>query len=558
MPNTLYYGDNLSVLREHIPDESVDLIYLDPPFNSARNYNLLFKQVKGDSSPAQIMAFEDTWTWSPLLYDEFKQDLRNGRLFTLVAALYEILGPSEMMAYILMMAPRLLELHKKLKPTGSLYLHCDPVASHYLKIILDVVFRPTNFRNEIVWKRSDAHNDAKRQFGRISDRLLLYGRTSDAIFRPQFQPHEARTLHDWYQYLEFTDGTIRRMNAMERTTQTVPADARRFNADNSTSPNPRPNLMYEYKGYKPHANGWRYSRKRMEELDALGLLLFPTSTDGRIMVKRYLDEQRGRVAGDIWTDISMVRAGNAELRGYPTQKPLALLERIIAASSNEGDVVLDPFCGCGTAIVAAERMNRRWIGIDITYLAISEIIYRLQTEGIAGKTISYEKKGMPVDAYGALKLFEQTAPQSHKPFEQFCVSLVAGESRDKKGADRGIDGIIHLWDSQGKLRKAVISVKGGGCTLSHVRDFATVIKDNDAIMGLMITQKDATKEMELVCEQQGYADWHSAKKYPKMQMRTVRDLLENPRRPFEIPESARQPRTQGVGKVLPGQEAMEL
>ena len=234
------------------------------------------------------------------------------------------------------------------------------------------------------------------------------------------------------------------------------------------------------------------------------------------------------------------------------------MERIIAASSNEGDVVLDPFCGCGTAIVAAERMNRKWIGIDITYLAISEVIYRLNSESSSDRKLDYVLKGTPVDAHGAMKLFEQTAPQNHKPFEQFCVSLVAGESREKKGADRGIDGIIHLWDSQGKLRKAVISVKGGGYTLSHVRDFANVIKDNDAIMGLMITQREPTKEMILVCEQQGYAAWSSAKQYPKMQIRTVKELLENPKRPFDIPDSARLPRSQGVGLVQPTQELMEV
>ncbi len=538
MPNTLYYGDNLPVLREHIADESVDLIYLDPPFNSSRNYNLLFKQVKGDASPAQIMAFEDTWNWSPLLYEDFKREPRNAKLFSLVSALYGILGPSEMMAYVLMMAPRLLELHRKLKPTGSLYLHCDPVASHYLKIILDVVFRPINFRNEITWKRTHAHGDARRRFANLSDSILLYGKSDHALFNVQHAPYSREYEEKFYNKID--------------------EQGRRYQLVSLRSPNPRPNLVYDYKGYKPHPNGWAVKIEVMQQLDREGRLYFPEDPNGAIREKYYLDEMRGVVIGDVWTDIHPISAHAKERRGYPTQKPLGLLERIIAASSVEGDVVMDPFCGCGTAIVAAERMNRGWIGIDITYLAISEVVYRLNTECVAGRPLDYELKGAPVDSHGAQKLFEQTAPQNHKPFEQFCVALVAGESREKKGADRGIDGVIHFWDSEGRHRQAVIQVKGGALTLSAVRDFASVIKDNDAIMGLMISLREPTKEMLLVCEQQGYADWSAEKKFPKMQIRTIKELLENPKRPFEIPESARLPRSKGVGQLQPGQEELGL
>jgi site-specific DNA-methyltransferase (adenine-specific) len=239
--NTLFYGDNLDILRGHIADDSVDLVYLDPPFNSARNYNLLFRQRKGDNSPAQIMAFEDTWQYSPAMQEDFRNNRRNTRLFDLMESLYGILGKSEMMAYVLMMAPRLLELHRALKSTGSLYLHCDPVASHYLKIILDVVFGPDKFRNEITWNRSDGHNDAKNQFGRTSDRLLLYVKTYVALFNRQYGGYQDKTLQDWYQYLEFPDGTVRRMTKEERDTQRIPSDARRFNSDNMRSPNLRPN-----------------------------------------------------------------------------------------------------------------------------------------------------------------------------------------------------------------------------------------------------------------------------------------------------------------------------
>lgn len=570
MKNTLYYGDNLTVLREQIPDESVDLIYLDPPFNSSRNYNLLFKQVKGNASPAQIMAFEDTWTWSPLLYDQFRAEPRNSKLFPFIASLYAILGPSEMMAYVLMMAPRLLELHRTLKPTGSLYLHCDPAASHYLKIVLDVVFLPTNFRNEIVWKRSSAHNDSKqgmRRLGKVHDVVLFYTRSGarDYTWNTQFTPYEQEYLDSEYKHKDangrsYKEGDLTaakpggETSYLWRVKRRVGAH-RHWTAD-LTAEWRIPLDGWEYKGVPPY-NGryWAYSYANLVDFWKKGNLIHRSTGAPRLVF--YADEMPGVQLQDIWTDI--VPTPKGERRGYPTQKPLALLERIIAASSNEGDVVMDPFCGCGTAIVAAERMNRKWIGIDITYLAISEVIYRLNTECVVGKKLEYDLKGTPVDAHGAQKLFEQTAPQNHKPFEQWCVSLVAGESRDKKGADRGIDGVIHLWDSQGKLRKAVIQVKGGNLTLSAVRDFASVIKDNDGLMGLMITLRDPTKEMILVCEQQGYAEIEAGKRFPKMQIRTVKELLENPKRPFEFPDSWRTPRTQGVGMAQQaGQEELAL
>ena len=280
MRNTLYYGDNLNVLRDQVADESVELIYLDPPFNSARNYNLLFKQVKGESSPAQIMAFEDPWQWSPLLYEQFREDSRNSRRFPLIAALYEILGPSEMMAYVLMMAPRLLELHRTLKPTGSLYLHCDPVASHYLKILLDVVFGPDRFRNEIIWKRTSAHNDARRKFADISDTLLFYSRGNAYKFKAHFTAYSEEYLAKFY--------------------RSVDEDGRRYMLDNLRSSNLRPNLTYEYKGYKPHANGWAVSREKMEELDRQGKLWFPADKNGRIRLKRYADEMSGLIIGNIY------------------------------------------------------------------------------------------------------------------------------------------------------------------------------------------------------------------------------------------------------------------
>ncbi len=292
--NTLYYGDNLKVLRQHIPTESIDLIYLDPPFNSNRNYNVLFKDESGLDSEAQITAFEDTWHWNNVAektYDELVTESAD-HISKMIASLRDFIGTNQMMAYLVMMAARLIELHRVLKPTGSLYLHCDSTANHYLRIVLDTIFDPKNFRNEIIWKRSDAHNDAKKQYGMVSDHILFYSRSKDTIFNRQYGGFQEQTLRDWYQYLEFPDKTVRRMKKEERETQIIPPEARRFNTGDLRSPNPRPNLMYDYKGYKPHRNGWAVSYEKMCDLDAQGLLLFPSNLEGRIMRKRYLDEQQ--------------------------------------------------------------------------------------------------------------------------------------------------------------------------------------------------------------------------------------------------------------------------
>ena len=535
--NTLFYGDNLEILRNHVPNETADLVYLDPPFNSARNYNLLFKQRKGDDSPAQIMAFEDTWQYSLPMHEDFRQDRRNARLFDLMESLYGILGQSEMMAYVLMMAPRLLELHRVLRPTGSLYLHCDPVASHYLKIIMDVIYGPDKFRNEITWKRTSSHNDAKRKFGDVSDTILFYSKSSDYHFQAQYTPHDEEYLRKFYRFVD--------------------EDGRRYRIDNLSSPNPRPNLTYDYKGYKPPAYGWRVSRERMAQMEVEGRLYFPKSPDGRIQQKRYLDEMPGTPVSNVWSDIQPVQSQSGERRGYPTQKPLALLERIIAASTKPGDVVLDPFCGCGTAVIQAERMGRRWMGIDVTYLAVAEIIYRLGSETDAVRDETYSVQGEPKDETAAREFFRSTEPQNHKPFEMWAVSLVEGEPQEKKGGDKGIDGRLALYDLQNKLRWATIQVKGGHLTPSLVRDFARVIERENAPFGIFISLDHPTKQMLQEAENLGFAEDYGSRRIPRMQWLTIKDLLEGHRKP-EIPMGYMVPRHGGVGKVAPKQEKLEM
>ena len=359
---TLYYGDNLQVMRDHLSDESVDLIYLDPPFNSKRDYNLLFKSPKGEAADASITAFEDSWHWGIQAEGEFKELLHqsNTDVAQLMQALRSFLGENDMMAYLTMMANRLLEMHRVLKPTGSLYLHCDPTASHYLKVVLDGVFGKHSMVNEISWKRSDAHSDAKQgatHLGRIHDVIFLYGKSDNRLFNALYTPLPDSTINSWYRNVE-------------------PDTGRRFNKADVTGPGGagKGNPYYEWKGVKRY---WRYSRESMAKLDAAGKLVY--SKSGMPYQKRYLDESKGVPVQDFWDDISMLRgiSDNGERLGYPTQKPLALLERIIQASSNEGDVVLDPFCGCGTAVHAAQKLKRDWIGIDITHLAVSLIEKRM-------------------------------------------------------------------------------------------------------------------------------------------------------------------------------------
>lgn len=345
MANTLFYGDNLAILREYLPDESVDLIYLDPPFNSSRSYNVLFKDESGRESEAQITAFDDTWHWNQAAEETYHELVSEGspRVADMVGALRKFIGANQMMAYLVMMAARLVELHRVLKPTGSLYLHCDPTASHYLKVVLDAIFGPENFRNEIVWKRTTTHSDAKR-WSPVSDTILYYTRSSLFTWNPQYAEHDAAYLVDKYRY---DDKNGRGP----------------YTLDNMTSPNPRPNMIYEWKGHASPPNGWRYSKETMAKLDTEGRIWYPEDKSKRPRLKRYLSEMAGRIHDNIWTDIFPINSQAAERLGYPTQKPLALLERIIQASSNPGDVVLDPFCGCGTTIAAAQKLGRSGSGL---------------------------------------------------------------------------------------------------------------------------------------------------------------------------------------------------
>ncbi len=384
--NKLYFGDNLDVLRRHVSDESIDLFYLDPPFNSNANYNVLFAEQDGSRAAAQIKAFGDTWAWdasSALAYQEVVES--GGSVAGAMIAFRALLGSSNMLAYLAMMAPRLVEMRRVLKATGSLYLHCDPTASHYLRILLDAVFGPKSFRAEIIWQRSAAHSDTKqgmKQPGHLHDTILFYTRGGPWTWNPVFTAYTEDYIASHYRHVE--EGT-----------------GRRYRKDNLTANKAGGDTSYEWHGVKPYTGRyWAYAKKKMEEFEAQGRLIYTKS--GIPEYKRYLDEMPGVALQDVWTDIQPINSQAQERLGYPTQKPEALLERIVAASSNPGDVVLDPFCGSGTAVAAAQKLGRRWIGIDITHLAINLIKHRLANA--FGAEAQYQVIGEPVDRQGAASL----------------------------------------------------------------------------------------------------------------------------------------------------------
>ena len=499
--NTLYYGDNLDILQRYVKDESVDLVYLDPPFNSNANYNVLFAQKDGAQSSAQIQAFEDTWQWDQNAIQTYTREVeKGGPVADALRAFNLILGASNMMAYLTMMAPRLQELRRVLKPTGSLYLHCDPTASHYLKVLLDMVFGAENFKNEISWRRSHPKGHAFTRFATNHDVILAYSRSQKAIWNPVYREYDKQKINKQYSLLD--------------------EDGRRYQLTSLLNPNPnRPNLTYEFKGV---TRVWRWTKERMLEAEKAGRIVVPKQGTGIPRYKRYLDEQEGIPVSDFWDDIELV--SGSESLGYPTQKPLSLLERIIVASSNPGDVVLDPFCGCGTAIAAAQKLGRNWIGIDITHLAISLIKRRM--EDAFGDSLKYEVIGEPTTVDDARTLAEQDKYQ----FQWWALGLVGARPVDqKKGADHGIDGRLYFHDdASGKTKQVVLSVKGGQhVNVSHIRDLIGVLEREKAELGVYICLEEATKPMRAEAAQAGF--YHSDtwnRDYPKVQILTIAELLD--------------------------------
>ncbi len=512
MTNRLFYGDNLDVLREHVPSQSVDLIYLDPPFNSNRNYNVIFGRNpdRTHGTNAQIQAFGDTWAWTPATAEQYAEMLSGsvpGRIADVLAALRALIGENDAMAYLVNMAPRLVELHRVLKPTGSLYLHCDPTMSHYLKIILDTIFGPENFRNEIIWERTGSKGYATRRLSSNHDVILGFQKSDKATWNQSaiFQAYDLENLD------AKTAGKYSH----------VDADGRRYRLDNLTGPNdPRPNLTYEVMGV---TRRWRWSKDRMDQAirDGVVVQTKPGSVPQR---KSYLDEMRGRPLDDVWGDIPPINSQASERLGYPTQKPVALLERIIAMSGHEGDVVLDPFCGCGTTIDAAQRLGRTWVGIDVTYIAVDLIEKRLLHTFGASVSDTYEVLGIPRDLDGARRLFEQ----SPFDFERWAVSRVNGTPNEKQVGDKGVDGVVRFFtDTKGSTGRVLVSVKGGKTIgPQFVRDLLGTVQTQRAEMGSLITLSPFTRGMKDAIDHAGTYHWPiNGHPFPRAQIRTIEDLL---------------------------------
>ncbi len=449
-PNVLYYGDNLDVLRRHIRAESVDLIYLDPPFNSNANYNILFEE-HGEKSAAQVQAFTDTWTWDTDARADYEEIVEaGGRVAEAMRAFYTMLGGSDMMAYLARISLRLVELHRVLKPTGSLYLHCDPTASHYLKLLLDAIFGPKNFRNEIIWWYRK-WSRGEHQFLRNHDVLLFYSKSSESTFNILRVPLAPSTLR-------------------------------------------------------------RFGGKRQDFAD-----------ESRTRKVTTEEESAGGFRPDVWP-ISLLPAQANERMGYPTQKPLALLRLVIEASSNPGDLVLDPFCGCGTSVDAAQELGRRWIGIDITHLAVGLIKHRLT--GRYGPDIAktYRVIGEPTTVDDARVLAKDDPFQ----FQAWALGLVGARiaGSDKKGGDKGIDGRLYFHDSSsGPTRQIMFSVKAGHLVPNFVRDLRGVIEREKAEIGVLLSFEEPTDGMRSEAAEAGFYEspWG---KHARLQLRTIRELLD--------------------------------
>lgn len=520
--NTLYYGDNLDVLRRHVDPESVDLVYLDPPFNSNATYNVLFAEVHGERAASQVQAFEDTWTWDESAAWSYAQTVEaGGKVSDALQAFHTLLGPSNMLAYLAMMAPRLVELRRVLKPTGSLYLHCDPTAGHYLKLLLDAVFGPEQFRNEIVWKRTLAHGSARR-YAPVHDLLLFYSKAAGYAWADLRVPVDEAYIASHFRKVDPATGRLFQDVALTGPGVRSGESGAPWRGINPTDKGRHwalPSAVLERAGFTIGSTA-----DKLEALEQAGRLFWPAKEGGVPRLKWYADEIQGQAPPDLWTDIPPINSQAAERLGYPTQKPEALLERIIEASTDPGDVVLDPFCGCGTAIAAAQTLGRRWVGVDVTQLAVTLIKTRLfdAFKIEAGK--DYAVIGEPVSEPDAAAL----AAADPYQFQWWALGLVGARPVDqKKGADKGIDG-RRIFHDEGpmKAKQVIFSVKAGqNVGVGMVRDLGHVVQREGAAIGALLTMQPPTKPMREEAAEAGFYDSPYGGRYSRLQILTVGELL---------------------------------
>ena len=516
MVNQLFYGDNLEVLRKHIKDETVDLCYIDPPFNSKRNYNQIYNNI-GKEDQAQAQAFIDTWTWDDYANQGLAEIQENylghftSQSIDLISGLTKVLGKGSLLAYLVNMTLRVAEIHRALKPTGSFYLHCDPTASHYLKIIIDAIFcsQGGDFKNEIIWKRTSGHSDSAK-YGSVHDVIFYYTKSLKITWNQIYQKYEQNYIEKYYRYQD--------------------DDGRKWMSDNlSAAGLAGGGYQYEWNGV---TKLWRCPKTTMEKLDTEGKIYYTKNRVARI--KRYLDESKGLPVQDAWNDIEALRSWHKELLGYPTQKPESLLERIIQASSNEGDIILDAYCGCGTTVAVSQKLNRQWIGIDITYQSISLILKRLEDSFGKGVLENITISGIPKDMKSAEALALKKDDRTRKEFEKWAVLTYSNNRatiNQKKGADKGIDGIAYFTGDKDEPEKIIIQVKSGNVKSGDIRDLQGTVTLEGAELGVFITLKPPTKDMIKTAKEAGiYKSRYMSQPVDKIQIVTVQEIIEGQKR----------------------------
>ena len=516
MSNQLFYGDNLEVLRRHIKDESVDLCYIDPPFNSKRNYNQIYNNI-GKEDQAQAQAFIDTWTWDDYANQGLEEIQTNyqGRFtaqsIDLISGLVKVLGKGSLLAYLISMTLRIAEIHRVLKPTGSFYLHCDPTASHYLKLVLDAIFcsQGGDYLNELIWKRTSGHSDSSR-YGRVHDVIFYYSKSSKVKWNEEYQAYDQKYVDEYYKYTD--------------------PDGRRFmSGDIGAAGLSGGGYEYEWKGIR---RIWRVPTGTMQRLDNEGRIYY--TKNGFPRLKRYLDEMQGLPVQDTWTDVEALRSWHKERLGYPTQKPEGLLERIIKASSNEGDVVLDAYCGCGTTVAVSQRLDRQWIGIDITYQSISLILRRLESAFGQGVLENVVLNGIPKDMQSAKALANKKDDRTRKEFEKWAVLTYSNNRaiiNQKKGADKGIDGIAYFRSERDEPEKIILQVKSGKVSSRDIRDLQGTMTRENAVLGVFITLQKPTKDMVKEAKEAGiYRSQYMSNPVDKIRLVTIQEIVEDQKR----------------------------
>lgn len=543
MPNTLYYGDNLDILRRKVRDESVDLCYIDPPFNSKRNYFQIYNNI-GKDDAAQTQAFIDTWTWNELAMAGYQEIITNfeGRYtrqtIELMKGLRAVLGDNGLLAYLISMAQRVNEIWRVLKPTGSFYLHCDPTASHYLKLVLDSVFCPRggDFLNEISWKRTYSHGSAKR-YGPLHDVILFYAKTDNYLWNGLKADHNPDYINKHFRY---NDVTGKKFQAISLTGAGV-----RYGESGKPWRGINPTTVGRHWALPSKVlSSLKIENKTVQEaldaLDSAGRIYWPNKEGGTPRLKWYTDDSDGIVIADMWTDIGPISAQATERLGYPTQKPEALLERIIQASSNEGDTILDAYCGCGTSVAVSQRLRRNWIGIDITYQSIAVILKRLEDSFGADVLDTITLDGIPRDMESARALANKKDDRVRKEFEKWAL-LTYSKNRatlnEKKGADKGVDGTAYFVTGHEATERVIFQVKSGGVKRNDIATLRGDMAREAAALGVFITLEDSTKPMRDEALAAGV--YHHAllnRDYPRIQIVTVREMIEENRR-IDLPLS---------------------